>query len=47
MGDSFQEEEAAEVAEDDSRLVQAASRLSEDALRKIWDNADNTDYDRL
>jgi hypothetical protein len=50
------EEKAAEVAdflyflrhrEDDRRLVQTTSRLSEDALRKIWDNADDADYDRL
>jgi hypothetical protein len=50
------EEKVAEVAdfvdflrhrEDDRRLVQTTSRLSEDALRKIWDNADDADYDRL
>lgn len=50
------EEKVAEVAdfvdflqhrEDDRRLVQTASRLSEDALRKVWDNADDDDYDRL
>ena len=31
--------------EDDRRLVQAASRLSADALRKVWNNADDADYD--
>jgi hypothetical protein len=50
------EEKVAEVAdfvaflqyrEDDRRLVQTASRLSEDTLRKVWDNADDADYDRL
>jgi hypothetical protein len=50
------EEKVAEVAdfvaflqhrEDDRRLVQTAARLSEDALRKVWDNADDADYDRL
>ncbi len=50
------EEKVAEVAdfvdflqhgEDDRRLVQTASRLSEDALRKVWDNADDADYDLL
>ncbi len=50
------EEKVAEVAdfvdflqhrEADRRLVQTASRLSEDALRKVWDNPDDADYDRL
>ena len=48
------EEKVAEVAvhflqrrEDDRCLVQTASRLSENALRKTWDNADDADYDRL
>lgn len=31
----------------DQNLVQAAARLSEDALRKVWDNPEDTDYDRL
>jgi hypothetical protein len=53
---SLPEEKVAEVAdfvdflrhrEDDRRLVQAASRLSEDALRKVWDNDDDAEYDRL
>ena len=33
--------------EDDRRLVQAVGRLSEESLRKIWDNPDDADYDRL
>jgi hypothetical protein len=53
---AFPEEKVAEVAdfvdflqhrEDDRLLVQTASRLSEDALQKIWDNADDADYDLL
>jgi hypothetical protein len=32
---------------DDRRLTQAAAHLSEDSLRKIWDNPDDADYDRL
>jgi len=32
---------------DDRRLTEAAARLSEDALRKIWDNPDDDAYDRL
>ncbi len=33
--------------EEDRHLVQAASLLSEDALREVWDNADDAEYDRL
>ena len=33
--------------EDDKGLIQAAARLSEDALLKIWDNPDDAEYDRL
>lgn len=33
--------------EDDRRLSRAAAHLSEDALRKVWDNPDDADYDRL
>ena len=32
---------------DDRRLVRAASKLSEDAFRKVWDNADDAAYDKL
>lgn len=31
----------------DRTLTQAASRLSEDAFRKVWDNSDDAEYDRL
>jgi hypothetical protein len=33
--------------EEDRGLVQAAGRLSEEVLRKIWDNPDDAEYDRL
>ena len=33
--------------EQDRALVYAASRLSEDAFRKVWDNSDDAEYDRL
>jgi hypothetical protein len=29
------------------RLTQAASRLSESAFGRVWDNPDDADYDRL
>lgn len=32
---------------EDRRLTQAATRLSENALQKVWDNPDDADYDRL
>jgi hypothetical protein len=32
---------------DDSTLSFAAMKLSEDAFRKVWDNPDDADYDRL
>lgn len=31
----------------DRALVDAASRLSEDAFSKVWDNSDDAEYDRL
>ena len=31
----------------DRGLVHAAARLSEDAFRKVWDNPDDAEYDRL
>ena len=30
-----------------ANLSAAASRLSEDAFRKVWDNPEDADYDRL
>ena len=31
----------------DRAPVHAAARLSEDAFRKVWDNPDDAEYDRL
>ncbi len=31
----------------DRALVDAAARLSEDAFRRVWDNPDDSEYDRL
>jgi len=31
----------------DGKLAQAATRLSEDAFQKVWDNPLDADYDRL
>ena len=33
--------------ESDRRLVQTALRLSEESLRKVWDNDTDADYDLL
>ncbi len=33
--------------DDDRQLTQAATRLSEDAFRRVWDNEDDTAYDQL
>jgi hypothetical protein len=33
--------------EDDHHLTQAAAHLSEDSLKKVWDNPDDAEYDRL
>ncbi|MGH7820506.1 MAG: toxin-antitoxin system, antitoxin component, Xre family protein [Vicinamibacterales bacterium] len=35
------------VRDRDRRLTQAASRLSEESFRKVWDNAGDAEYDRL
>jgi hypothetical protein len=32
---------------DDRRLAHAATKLSQDAFRRVWDNPDDADYDRL
>lgn len=32
---------------DERGLAHAATKLSEDAFRKVWDNPDDADYDRL
>jgi hypothetical protein len=33
--------------DEDRRLTRAAAKLSEKAFSKIWDNAEDADYDRL
>lgn len=33
--------------DEDRRLVKAASKLSENAFQKVWDNPDDAEYDRL
>ena len=32
---------------DDRRLVQAATKMSEDSFRQVWDNEEDAAYDRL
>jgi hypothetical protein len=32
---------------EDRGLARAVARLSDDAFRKVWDNPDDADYDRL
>lgn len=32
---------------DERRLVQAATKLSEDSFREVWDNAEDAVYDQL
>jgi len=32
---------------EDRHLIQAAAKLSENAFRRVWDNPDDADYDRL
>lgn len=31
----------------DIRLTQATAKLSEDSFKKVWDNPEDADYDRL
>ena len=33
--------------EEEHRLTRAATKLSEEAFRKVWDNQDDADYDQL
>ena len=33
--------------DDDRRLTQAATKLSEDAFQKVWDNDEDAVYDQL
>ena len=35
------------VRDQERHFTQAAGRLSEDAFRAVWDNADDAEYDRL
>ena len=32
---------------DDRRIANGMPKLAEDAFRKVWDNPDDADYDRL
>lgn len=32
---------------DERRLVQAATKMSEDSFRNVWDNEEDAAYDRL
>jgi hypothetical protein len=32
---------------DDRRLVQAATKMSEESFRQVWDNKEDAAYDRL
>lgn len=31
----------------EARATRAAAKVAEDAFQKVWDNADDADYDRL
>ena len=35
------------VQRENRRLVKTATKLSEDAFQKVWDNTDDADYDNL
>jgi hypothetical protein len=35
------------MREEERRLTRATARLSEDAFRRVWDNPDDAEYDRL
>jgi len=35
------------VRDDERRITQAASRISEAAFARVWENPDDADYDRL
>ncbi len=35
------------VRNQERHLTQAATRLSEEAFRAVWDNSDDAEYDRL
>lgn len=35
------------LRDEERRLTAAATKLSEDAFQRVWDNPDDADYDRL
>jgi hypothetical protein len=35
------------MREEERRLTHAAEKLSEEAFRRVWDNPDDAEYDRL
>jgi hypothetical protein len=35
------------LRDEEHSITQAGSTLSEESLHKVWDNADDADYDRL
>jgi hypothetical protein len=35
------------MREEDRQLARAATKLSEEAFQKVWDNPDDADYDKL
>lgn len=35
------------LRDEERSITQAASTLAEESLHKVWDNADDADYDRL
>jgi hypothetical protein len=35
------------LRDEEKKLTQAASRLSEEAFARVWDHPDDADYDRL
>ena len=37
----------AKIRDQDRQFTQAATRLSEEAFRAVWDNSDDAEYDRL
>jgi len=35
------------LRDEEQRLTEAATRLSEEAFARVWENPDDADYDRL
>ena len=35
------------LRDEERRLTAAATKLSEDAFQRVWDNPDDAEYDRL